>query len=307
MQYLIALLLFGTVTLLVHLVLSPSDTTELIRKRAWELRERGPNAGRLEEEELAEPFTRRILAPLLTRLYRGAMRWTPAGVRQKTRDRLIQAGQPVDTARFLGLKLLMAAVALAATGMLVAAGRGSGGAGRAVLLGLALVALAYFLPEFWLSRKITARKKALERELPDVLDLLCVSVEAGLGFDGAVQKVAEKFAEPTAGEFTAYLKEVRLGKPRADALRNLAQRTGVPEMQSFTAAIIQADQLGVSVSKVLRVQSEHMRVRRKQRAEERAMQTPIKMLFPLVFFIFPTIFIVLLGPVLLHYMKVFGS
>lgn len=176
-----------------------------------------------------------------------------------------------------------------------------------MVLAAAGTVLGLQLPEFWLSRTITRRKKALEKALPDVLDLLSVSVEAGLGFDGAVQKVSEKFSEPTSDEFGSFLKEVRLGKPRADALRNLAQRTGLPDMQTFVAAIIQADQLGVSLSKILRIQSEQMRIKRKQKAEERAMQTPIKLLFPLILFIFPTLFVVILGPLVISFLTTFSK
>src|SRR5690606_20026233 len=158
----------------------------------------------------------------------------------------------------------------------------------------------WILPEFWVSRLGTQRRATLSRALPDVLDLLSVSVEAGLGFDGAIQKVSEKFPDPTAAEFGEYLKEVRLGKTREEALRNLAERTGLPELKAFAAARIQADRLGVSLSRVLRVQSDQLRTQRMQRAEEAAMQTPIKMVFPLVFFIFPTIFVVLLGPAIIQ-------
>jgi len=143
----------------------------------------------------------------------------------------------------------------------------------------------------------------MERALPDALDLLTISVEAGLGFDAAMAKVAEKSDNELSRAFARVNAEVRLGKLRRDALRDMAQRAGVQDISNFIAAVIQADQLGVSLSKVLRVQSEQMRVRRRQRAEELANQAPIKMLFPLVFLIFPSIFIVLLGPAVIQIQK----
>ena len=240
-------------------------------------------------------------------------------MKDKVRRRITQAGKPVDTARFLGIKLVLvvvfglAGIALGAAGGNPAPDPASTGAssgvsgGRILLFGGAMAFLGGFLPEFWLSTRITRRKKLIEKALPDVLDLLSVSVEAGLGFDGAVAKVSEKFSDPIAGEFRVFLKEVKVGKPRADALRALGERTGLPDMQTFIAAIVQADQLGVSISKVLRVQSDQMREKRRQRSEEQAMKMPIKMLFPLMFFIFPTIFIVILGPAVIQLGKAFKT
>lgn len=136
----------------------------------------------------------------------------------------------------------------------------------------------------------------MSKELPDVLDLLTVSVESGLGFDAALQKVVRKTKGPLSNEFNKTLQEIKMGKARRDALRDLANRTGVEDLSTFIGAIIQADQLGVSIGNVLRIQSKQMRQIRKQRIEEKAMKAPIKMLLPMVFFIFPTLFLVLLGP-----------
>jgi tight adherence protein C len=152
------------------------------------------------------------------------------------------------------------------------------------------------LPVMWLGRRIAARKKAITKALPDALDLLCISVEAGLAFDLALQRVADKWDDELSREFRRVLKDMQLGRSRREALKDLADRTGVDDVQTFTAAVIQADQLGVSMSKILRIQSDQMRVRRRQRAEELAQQAPIKMLFPMVFLIFPALFVVILGP-----------
>jgi tight adherence protein C len=164
-----------------------------------------------------------------------------------------------------------------------------------LLMGL----LGFFLPVVWLSRRIRRRQQEVIKTLPDALDLLTISVEAGLPFDGAMQRVAEKWDNEISRAFERMLNEMRMGKSRREALRNMASRIEVPDVTSFVAALVQADQLGISIAKVLRIQSEQMRIKRRQRAEEKARQAPIKMLIPMTFLIFPTILIVILGPALL--------
>ena len=154
-------------------------------------------------------------------------------------------------------------------------------------------------PKFWLRSKIRRRQSEITKTLPDALDLITITVEAGMGFDGAMQKVAEKWDNEMSRGFAKVTQEMRLGVSRRDALKNMDYTMGVADVTTFVAAIIQAEQLGVSMSKILRVQSEQMRIRRRQRAEEKAHQAPVKMLFPLVFLIFPAIYIVLLGPAVL--------
>ncbi|HHW09083.1 MAG TPA: type II secretion system F family protein [Firmicutes bacterium] len=168
-------------------------------------------------------------------------------------------------------------------------------------------ALGWLVPRLLVKRRIAARQKAILKSLPDTVDLLTVSVEAGLGFDAALQRVAAKITGPLSDEFNHFLRAVRMGAPRQAALRALAERSGVPELRAFTSAIIQADQLGVSIGDVLRIQSEDIRRKRRQKAEELAMKAPIKMLFPMIFFIFPSLFIVLLGPAAIHLMIMFMS
>lgn len=255
-------------------------------------------------DELQAPLTQRLMAPVVHWFYQQIRRLTPASALEQTRLQLAQAGVQVDPVHWLGVQALasvggaLAALTLASP-LLVARPVGAMFAVAVVLV------LGWRLPPFWLARQTTLRRKAVERTLPDVLDLLSVSVEAGLGFDGAAQKVSEKFPEPVSGEFREYLKAIRLGATRADALRSLAARVDLADMRTFCAALIQADQLGVPIGKVLRTQSEAMRTRRKQRVEEKAMQLPLKMLFPLLLFIFPTIFIVVLGPVVIQFLTVF--
>jgi tight adherence protein C len=157
----------------------------------------------------------------------------------------------------------------------------------------------YAFPDLWLRQKVTARQKEIRLALPNALDLLTISVEAGLGFDAALVRVTEKYKNALAEEFTQVLNEVRLGRPRLEALDDMGRRVGVEELHSFIQALIQSEQLGVGIAKVLRIQSEEMRRKRRQRAEEQAAQASLKMLFPMIGCIFPTIFIVLMGPAVL--------
>lgn len=299
MQSLILLLLFGASATLTAVLLWPSGDEEVIRRRAAAIRRQvnsRKERRRVEDEEMAQPFARRVLAPMLERLAAAVRRRAPGRAQTALERRLQQAGNPFSPLHFYGVKLLSVAVAGLA-GFLLASPSLPTRPLNAVLLIGALLLLGLRLPEFMLSRMITVRREKIDRALPDVLDLLSVSVEAGLGLDGAVQKVGEKFPEPTSGEFRELLKSIRLGTPRAEALREMAERTGVADMRTFTAAVIQAEQLGVSISRVLKAQAEALRAKRKQRAEEKAMALPVKMLFPLILFIFPTVFIIVLGPV----------
>jgi tight adherence protein C len=169
------------------------------------------------------------------------------------------------------------------------------GAGMSLVGGM----LGYTLPEFWLGGRVRKRQKAILLNIPDALDLLTISVRAGLGFDAALGKVVEKLPGPLSDEFRRALAEVRVGRARRDSLRDIVARTEVVPLTNFIGAIIQAEQLGVSISKVLQVQSEQLRIERRQRAEEQAAKAPIKMLFPLVGCIFPSLFIVILGPAII--------
>jgi tight adherence protein C len=178
---------------------------------------------------------------------------------------------------------------------------------RQVLYTLLAALFGYALPTVWLNGRVRNRQKSILKTLPDALDLLTISVEAGLGFDLALQQVVQKWDNELSREFNRVLSDMRLGKSRPAALRELVARTGVPDLSTFVAAIIQADQLGVSISKILRVQSDQLRIRRRQRAEELAHQAPIKMLFPLIFLIFPSMFVIILGPAIPILWDAFGS
>jgi tight adherence protein C len=250
----------------------------------------------LEEMELQQPLFERTLRPLLQRLTGFAQRLASPQRVSRTDRRLMMAGNPggLRTIDFLALKLLVAG-ALSVGALLLLAVFG-GGIPFALVGALAIGGIGFFAPEFWLSRRVRRRQKQILLSVPDTLDLLTISVRAGLSFDGALSKVVEKTIGPLSDEFRRALAEVRVGRTRRDALRDVVTRTDVPALTNFIGAIIQAEQLGVSISKVLQVQSEQLRIERRQRAEEMAAKAPIKMLFPLVGCIFPSMFIVLLAP-----------
>ncbi|HHX01612.1 MAG TPA: type II secretion system F family protein [Firmicutes bacterium] len=216
---------------------------------------------------------------------------------QKLRRQLLLAGEPgkLKPQEFIVLKLTISALTFV-LGIILPV---------SLTNVVVLVAVSWLLPDLYLQQKIRKRQLAITLAIPDVLDLLTVSVEAGLGFDAAVARVIEKAEGPLAEELRRMLYEMRIGKPRRDALRNLSERTGVGYLHNFVTAVIQADQLGVSISKVLRIQSQDIRRQRRQKAEEEAMKAPIKMLLPLVGLIFPSLFIILLGPSILHFMATF--
>jgi tight adherence protein C len=221
--------------------------------------------------------------------------------------RLALAGNPGDMriADWLGVKALVAGATgliLFLLGELLA-----NDTFLAIILGVVGLGIGYILPEFWIGRKIKARQKIILKMIPDALDLLTISVRAGLGFDAALAKVVEKLPGPLSDEFRRALAEVRVGKARRDALRDMVPRTNVQPLSNFIGAIIQAETLGVSISKVLQIQSEQLRIERRQRAEQLAAQAPIKMLFPLVGCIFPSLFVVILGPAIISLINNFSS
>jgi len=250
----------------------------------------------LEEIELSQGFYDRIVLPFLNSVGKISQRFTPQATLQSTRRRLEMAGNPMrmDPSFFLTLRLILAVVF---GGMIFLTFMLSGRSwGQGLLLTLVFLLVGFMFPDMWLSSRVSRRQKAVFRAMPDALDLLTVCVEAGLGFDAAMAKVQEKWDNELALEFGRVIQEIRLGKLRRDALRDMAERIGVAELTSFVAAVIQSEQLGVSLAKVLRIQSDQMRVRRRQMAEEEAHRAPIKMIFPIALLIFPSILIVLLGP-----------
>ncbi len=254
----------------------------------------------LEDIEMSRPFTTRVIEPLIRGIARTLARLTPQYFAESTRRRLEVAGNPYNwtVAELLGLRML-AALLGATFFAFVFAALGVNPAGI-VLLSVAGLGLGFYLPIFWLGLKARSRQQEIQRTLPDALDLLTICVEAGLGFDAALAKLSEKWDNEISRAFGRSLIEMRLGKARQAALRDMANRTGVQDVVSFVGAMIQADQLGTPIAQVLRIQSDQMRVLRRQRAQEAANQTPVKIVFPLVFFIFPSLFAVILGPAVIR-------
>ncbi|HLA15459.1 MAG TPA: type II secretion system F family protein [Candidatus Limnocylindrales bacterium] len=265
-------------------------------------------AKNLEELELQAPFLERTLRPFATRSAGGLSRLTSSNFSATTEKRMALAGNPggLRVADWLGIKAV-GAVVTATVMFLVFAFPLNMSFPMNLGLGALGLVLGWMLPEFWLGRRIGARQRAIVLQIPDALDLLTISVRAGLGFDAALGKVVEKMVGPLIDEFRRALAEVRVGKARREALRDIVPRTEVPALTNFIGAIVQAEQLGVSISKVLQVQSEQLRIERRQRAEEMAAKAPIKMLFPLVGCIFPSLFIVILGPAIILIMQNLGG
>jgi len=265
-------------------------------------------ARNLEELELQQPFLDRTMRPLMGRIAATSSRYTSASFSDRTEKRLALAGNPNElrVPDWMAIKVV-AAVVGAILFFLIFTFLIQAGFPLNIALAIAGIGIGYIAPEFWLSRKVRQRQHRILLAIPDTLDLLTISVRAGLGFDAALGKVVEKTKGPLADEFRRALAEVRMGKTRREALRDIIPRTEVPPLSNFIGAIIQAEQLGVSISKVLQVQSEQLRIERRQRAEEQAAKAPIKMLFPLVGCIFPSLFIVILGPAIILIMKNLGN
>jgi tight adherence protein C len=255
----------------------------------------------LEELELSQPFSQRVLVPALEALSRVVQRFTPKNTLESVRHQLELAGlaHKIRPTHFIGYRIA-GALLLGGMSILIFLSASTVPLGQRLLLIVVSIVLGYLLPGSWLRSKIRRRQDEVTRALPDALDLLTICVEAGLGFDQAMLQVAEKWENELSRAFMRTVQEMQLGKLRREAMRAMAGSLDVPDVTSFTAAIIQADQLGVSMAKVMRIQSDTMRMKRRQRAEEKARQAPVKMMIPLVFFIFPTILVVLLGPALLQ-------
>ena len=259
----------------------------------------------LQEIELSQPFSERVLLPAMRRMGQIASRFTPQATLEDAQRKLELAGNPgnLGPTEFVALRIGLA-IGLGALMLFVfTIGAEPGLWTRNLMLTIVSVAFGYFLPPLFLQSRIRRRQNDILKALPDAMDLLTICVEAGLGFDAAMAKVAEKWDNELSLAFTRVIQEVRLGKVRREALRDMADHMEVSDVTSFVAAVIQAEQLGVSMAKILRIQSDQMRIRRRQRAEETAHKAPIKMLFPMAIFIFPTIYIILLGPAALLMMN----
>ena len=264
--------------------------------RLTEYSQRGESVS-LEEIELSQPFSDRVMVPLMRRIGEMASRFTPQHAVDNTRKQLELAGNPgrMDASTFMVLHFGSAIVFGGVVFVLTLFSK-TFSLPIKMLIVLAFIVLGYFFPDLWIRTKINSRQKGVRKAMPDALDLLTICVEAGLGFDAAMSKVNEKWDNELSMAFGRVIREIQLGKLRRDALRDMSHRLGLAEMTSFVAAVIQSEMLGVSMAKILRIQSDQMRMKRRQRAEEEAHKAPIKMIFPMGLFIFPSLMIVLLTP-----------
>lgn len=279
-----------------------------LTRRLAEITQMGETISSLEEVELSQPFMERVVYPLIKRIGEASARFTPQHQLETLTKQLALAGNPgrLEAPTFLAVRFVLAG---ALGGLLLLLSLvGHWPLSRQVLLVGGAALMGYVLPQSWLTSTIRKRQKNIRKAMPDALDLLTICVEAGLGLDAAMAKVAEKWDNELAQAFGRAIREIQLGKVRREALRDMAERIGIPEMTSFVAALIQTETLGVSMAKVLRIQADQMRMKRRQHAEEEAHKAPTKMLMPLVGLIFPTLFIVLLTPAALRMskIKIFG-
>ena len=279
--------------LLITIGVSARPTEDAVQQRLSQLVVQPKS---LEEMELSQPFYERTIRPIIKRLSKLGRRKDQGGIIARTDAKLEKAGYPggLRGADWMGVKILSAIVFAVVLFLLLTLLLGSPAGG--LFFGFVGLAVGFLAPEFWLGRKVRARSQAMVLQLPDALDLLTISVEAGLGFDAALAKVVEKMEGPLVDEFRQALAEVRMGRTRREAMRDVAARAEARPVSNFIGAIVQAEQLGVPIAKVLQIQSNQLRIERRQRAEEAAAKAPVKMLFPMVGCIFPTIFIVILGP-----------
>jgi tight adherence protein C len=294
----------GGAVILVVVGMRDNRREDPLQSRLAEFAARGETAN-LEEIELSQPISERVIMPLARTMGELALKFTPQNAIQSTAKKLDLAGNPrgLDPTVFWALRFIAAVVMGGLMLFLFTIGLDAWSWGRKLLIIALFVLLGFYLPEMLISSKITRRQKEIRKAMPDALDLLTICVEAGLGFDGALAKVSEKWDNELSLAFGRVLREIQLGKLRREALRDMSERMGIPEMTSFVAAVIQSEQLGVSMSKVLRIQADQMRVKRRQMAEEEAHKAPIKMLIPMALLIFPSICIVLMTPALLMLMR----
>lgn len=303
------LLLSGIIALTLMLIVMAlggffSPEKETVEKRLARYAGQGEKVS-LYQAKMEEPFLERVLKPVVLVLTKRIAALTPEQRKKQVADKIYQAGYPfkLTVETFLMVQVLLASVfPLLMTFLFLGAGLP-----KAVLMGVIALFIGMILPEYFLRVRARERTREIQENLPDLIDLLTVSVEAGLGFDAALSRVIDRMPGQLAIEFKRLLQEIRMGKPRLEAFRELGKRSTSADLNTFCSAITQADQLGVSIGKVLRIQSDQMRQKRRQRAEEAAMKAPIKMIFPLVLLIFPALFIILLGPAVIRLISTFGG
>ena len=297
--FVVALLIFGAVFLFVFAL---GATGPDVRARLEGLR-RQPQAAQVRG---GRSVTERMVFPLTDASVQLIQSLLPNAMLEGMRQRLLIAGEPMTVNAFLMLRALLLGTFLLLPVLFIMAGAMAVGP-LALLLTFAFGVVGLLMPQMWLQQRVSQRQSHIVKSLPDAFDLITTCVEAGLGLDAALARVAEKVEGPFAIELSRTLREISLGKMRREALRELGERTGVPDLISFVNAVIQAEQMGSSIGMVLRVQAEQLRVRRRQRAEAAAYRAPVKMIFPLVLCIFPALFIVILGPAVITIIQDFPS
>ncbi len=306
-NYVILIFLFVSLWALVYNLLNTGSKSKESDISQRLQRIKNHTAQDMPEDELSRSFSDRVVKPILENVGKTLIKLAPNEMISSLESKIIMAGKPnnwgvknwigIQAFLIVGLPMLMLIVFLQLRIDLK----------YLVLITSASAVFGVLFPNMSLNGSIKKRQSEVMKSLPDIMDLLTVSVEAGLTFDSALSKVAEKMPGTLAREFEVVLQEIKIGKSKKDALYQMSDRVGVQDLRSFVSAVIQADQLGVSLGRVLRIQAEQIRQNRKQRIQEKAMKAPIKMLIPMVVFIFPCIFIVLLGPVVINIVRMFSG
>lgn len=295
-------LLCGAIGLGIWAVLASADEKATVRASLRQLE--GYEVDNVRDQELLAPMKDRTIAPIMGKLTMIGRRFTPDGYVDKVRDRLVASGNnsPDAVDRFVAVKVIAVAMVPVAVILIL------GVVGMKGMMGLIVTALLcavlIFGPDAILNRRVEERQTEIRQKLADVMDLLVISVEAGLGFEQALDRVVSAVPGPLTQEFGRMLGEVRAGASRAQAMRAMERRCDVPELRSFVLAILQADTFGVSIGRVLRAQADEMRIKRRQMAQERAQKAPVKMMIPMVFCVFPALFVVVIGPAIINITKV---
>src|SRR4051812_8799371 len=290
---------FMALALLIYVVASRIDERSTVRESLRQLDDYQLDNER--EKELLDPLGERVVNPILDAIIGVGRKFWPSGYAENAKRKLIIAGKPgkADLDRFLAIRVLT--IGLIPVWAFVAFGGFLPLTGKLPMVVFAFLTMASVIgPDAILNRQMEERQEVIRKRLPDILDLLTISVEAGLGFDQALDRTVSAVPGPMSDEFARMLGETRAGASRAEALRALEARTDVPEVRSFVLALLQADTFGVSIGRVLRAQSDEMRIRRRQMAQEKAQKAPVKMLIPMVFCIFPALFVVVIGPAILN-------
>ena len=302
---LVGLILVIAVALVVIGLRNPQTVNDkLLQERLEEFSRTGEQVD-LEKLEMSQPFTERVIYPLARKLGEITIKFTPQNWLNTISRKLELSGSPskMDPTMFLSSQFIMAVVFGGIMLLFLTVLTKTTPAGQVFLFTVVFTLIGFFMPQFQLSRKVSKRQKNIRKAMPDALDLLTICVEAGLGFDAALAKVTEKWDTQLSRAFARVIQEIQLGKLRREALRDMAENVGITEMTSFVAAVIQSEQLGVSMAKVLRIQADQMRIKRRQMAEEEAHRAPIKMLIPMALLIFPSLLIVLFVPAVLTVMQ----